>query len=260
LFQKNVSKNFRRYNSHVGPYNINYNLLINPWVPLLWSVMFPGFGHLLLGAYLDGYLLIIWEIGINNMSHLNQAIIYTFHGKYELAKSVLSVKWAILYLPVYLFSMWDSYRTTVETNYMYYLAEKENARVVPYQISGVSISYLDKINPLMSVVWTCCVPGLGHIIMHRLLTGVFLFVWWLVICHFSNLTSALYYTLIGSFTQAIQILQPQWLLFMPSLYGYAIFETYTSSVELTKLFKIEQTQHFQSNYQSTVFKLPGKEK
>ena len=49
-----------------------------PWVSAWWSAAFPGFGHMFIGKYLHGFILIIWELVVNNMSHLNMAIALSF--------------------------------------------------------------------------------------------------------------------------------------------------------------------------------------
>jgi len=67
----------RRYKAHVSIVGTTQLHLRNPFIIAGWSAAFPGFGHLLLSKYLRGYSLFMWEILVNNMAHLNQAIMYS---------------------------------------------------------------------------------------------------------------------------------------------------------------------------------------
>lgn len=70
----------RRYKTHVSLVGTTQLHLRNPYIIAWWSAAFPGFGHLLLSKYLRGYALILWELLVNNMAHLNYGIIYSFTG------------------------------------------------------------------------------------------------------------------------------------------------------------------------------------
>ena len=77
---------------------------------------FPGTGHILLQKYMRGFLLCIWEVVVNTQAHINLAMVYSFNGQIDRAKEVLDLRWMALYAPVYLFSIYDSYRTAVDLN------------------------------------------------------------------------------------------------------------------------------------------------
>lgn len=77
---------------------------------LFWSIALPGFGQLLNGKFLKGALLIILEFIINVYSHLNVAIIMSFHGEIQSAIDRIDYQWLLFYPCVYLFAMWDAYR------------------------------------------------------------------------------------------------------------------------------------------------------
>ncbi|MDP4146548.1 MAG: hypothetical protein Q8936_19065 [Bacillota bacterium] len=255
---KAVGKHIRRYNSYMGNLNVNYNFLINPWIPLMWSFIFPGFGHMLLGMFVEGYVLIIWEIIVNTSSHLNEAMLYSFTGRFELAKHVLNLNWALLYIAVYIFAAWDSYRSSCDTNKVNILAEKENATIIPYKLTSFSFVYLEKFKPNVVAMWSAFMPGLGQIILHRIPSGFFILGWWMFLCYRSNLPLAGYYTMIGSFDMVFTVLKPQWFLYLPSLYTFAIYDSYFFTVELNKLFKLEQASFFKKEFQNTQFKIPWK--
>ncbi|KHF38522.1 hypothetical protein [Halalkalibacter okhensis] len=239
----------RRYKAHVSVFGTTQLHLRNPYIIAWWSAAFPGFGHLLLSKYLRGFTLFIWEILINNMTNLNLSMVYSFTGNIDMAKEVLDPKWFLFYIPVYLFSIWDSYRTTVDMNKVYVLAERENANFSTYSIGALEINYLDKRRPIMAVLWSLFTPGLGQLYIHRVMTALFTTSFTIVFVYFSNLLVAVHYLFLGDITQATQALDPQWLLFIPSHIGFAVYDSYVNTVENNKLFESEQRKYFKSNYQ-----------
>ncbi|MED3882936.1 hypothetical protein [Priestia megaterium] len=104
----------------------------------------------------------MWEIFINQQTNLNLAMMYSFTGRIESAKAVLDVRLLFLYIPVYLFAIWDSNRTTVELNKIYLLVDKEDARFNSFSINAVGVNYLEKRNPIMAFLWACTIPSLGQ--------------------------------------------------------------------------------------------------
>lgn len=223
--------------------------LRNPYIIAWWSATIPGFGHLLLEKYIRAYLLILWEMVINTQAHLNMAIVYSFTAQFEQAKDTLDVRWMSLYAPVFIFAMFDSYRTTVDLNKTYILAERENAKFSPFKISGVEINYLDKRTPWVAAVWSALMPGMGHLYIHRILTAFYLLGVWILIVYQSHGLQAFHYTLLGEFSKTTSILDAQWALFAPSIVFYAIYDAYINTVENNKLFGKEQKAFLKKDYQ-----------
>lgn len=239
----------RRFKAHVSALGTTQLHQRNPFIIAWWSAAFPGFGHLLLSKYLRGYALFIWEIFINNMANLNQAIAYSFTGNIDMAKEVLEPRLLLLYIPVYIFGIWDSYRTTVDMNKVFLLAERENADFSSYTISATEINYLDKRRPSMAVLWSVFTPGLGQLYIHRVMTAVFTMVFMVVFVYFSNVLIAVQLLFIGDIQQATQVINPQWFLFLPSLFGFSVYDSYVNTVENNKLFESEQKKFLKKNYQ-----------
>ncbi|PWK11286.1 hypothetical protein [Tumebacillus permanentifrigoris] len=76
---------------------------------LLWSIAFPGFGQLLNGQVFKGVLFVGLEFLINVQSHLNAAIITSFHGDLSASVQQTNYQWLMFYPCVYMFAVWDSY-------------------------------------------------------------------------------------------------------------------------------------------------------
>jgi len=245
----------RRYKAHVSILGTTQLHLRNPYIIAWWSASFPGFGHLLLNKFLRGYLLLIWEVFINLKAKVNLAMIYSFQGKFELAKEIMNTRWVIMYIPVYLFAIWDSYRTTVDMNNVYILAEREDHTFNSFSLGALEINYLDKRNPLMAVLWSLFIPGLGHLYIHRILTSLFITVWLIVFFYHSHVLEAISLLLIGKLSESTSVLKPEWLLFLPSLYCFSIYDSYVNTVENNKLFEKEQRKYLKENYQNRNFQI-----
>ncbi|WP_033829720.1 hypothetical protein [Bacillus andreraoultii] len=250
----------RRYKAHVSILGTTQLHLRNPYIIAWWSAAFPGFGHMLLSKYLRGYALFIWEVFVNINAHVNSAMIYSFQGNIGMAKEVLDTRWLLMYIPVYLFSIWDSYRTTVDMNRVYILAERENHRFNSYSLGSLEINYLDKRNPVLSVMWSLFIPGLGQLYIHRILTAVFVIIWLVVFYYYSHVQEAVVLLFLGKVKEATSVLNPEWLLFIPSHYGFATYDAYINTVENNKLFEKDLRNYLKDNYQSPEFKIRNGQK
>ncbi len=253
----NIQKQgFRRTVAKVSVLNINYIHLRNPWVIAWWSAAFPGCGHMSLGLYVKGFILMVWEFVINLNAKLNTAMVLSFTGQFDQAVKVLDLRWLLLYIAVYVHSIGDSYRFTVDMNHHYILARKENAPIALMKISSFGINFLNKRHPWVSLLWSALMPGMGHLYLHRILSGFILLLAWIICCYQSRFLVSMHYSFIGDFPAALAVLEKQWLLFMPSIYGFALYESYVVAVEYNNLYKKEQIQYLQAEYQSTRFRFP----
>lgn len=248
----------RRSICHISFLGVTQLHLRNPFVVACWSVAFPGMGHLMLSKYLRGFALFLWELFVNHKARVNLLILYSFIGDFEKAKAVVDIQWLSLYIPTYLFAIWDSYRTTVDLNQLYILAAREDAEISPFKIGALEINYLDKRTPWVSAIWSLLIPGAGHLYTHRLITSIFLVIWWIAICYYSKLLPATHYTLLGDFSQAKAVLNMQWFLNVPSVYFFAMYDAYKYTVENNKLFDWEQSKFLKKDYQNPDFIMPSK--
>jgi hypothetical protein len=250
------SSSVRRYTAYVSPLGTTQLHLRNPFVIAWWSLAFPGLGHLLLSKYLRGYLLFIWELYVNTHAHINLAILYSFTDRFQMAKDVLDINWVLLYIPTYIFAVWDAYRTTVDLNHQYMLAAREDAEVKMFNINSMEINYLDKRTPWNSAMWSSLMPGLGQIIIHRVPAAIFIIISFIVIAQQSKMVPAFHYTFLGQFDQAKSYINPQWFLNLPSVWLSAVYDAYSNTVSNNKLFDWEQTKFLKKNYENKNFKMP----
>ncbi|WP_071394260.1 hypothetical protein [Bacillus tuaregi] len=245
----------RRYIAHVSIFGSTQLHLRNPYIIAWWSAAFPGFGHMLLSKYLRGYVLFIWEVVVNIKAHVNSSMIYSFQGNIDMAKEVLDTRWLLMYIPVYLFGIWDSYRTTVDMNKIYLLAEREEHRYNSFALGAIEVNYLDKRNPIISLMWSLFIPGLGQLYIHRILTAFFVIIWLVIFYYYSHVQEAVVLLFLGKVEEATTVINPEWLLFIPSHYGFAVYDSYINTVENNKLFEKDVRKHLIENYQSQGFKI-----
>ncbi len=248
----------RRYKAFVSAAGTTQLHLRNPFVIAWWSAAFPGLGHLLLSKYLRGYILFIWEVIINMEANINLAILYSFTGRFDMARDVLDKEWALLYIPTYLFAIWDSYRTACDVNHCYMLAQREDAEIKAFAISAFEFNYLDKRSPLAAGVWSLLMPGTGQLYIHRIPTSIFLLTWWIATVYLTKLLPGVHYTLLGQFQQAKQVMDPHWLLNIPSIFFFSFYDAYANTVENNRLFEEEQSRFLKKEYQNNSFKMPSK--
>ena len=245
----------RRYTAHVSIFGTTQIHLRSPSIVAWWSAAFPGFGHMLLSKYLRGFVLVIWEVIVNIQANVNLAIIYSFQGKIDLAIDVLDTRWLMVYFPVYIFGIWDSYRTTVDLNKVYILADREEHRFNSFNIAAFEINYLELRSPVMAGLWSLFVPGLGQLYLHRIVSGFFIIFFSLLFFYLSHFLEAANLLMIGEVKQATSVLNAEWLLMLPSIYGFSFFDAYMHTVENNKLFKKEQRKFLRVNYQHPDFQL-----
>ncbi|AXF55051.1 DUF6677 family protein [Salicibibacter kimchii] len=246
----------RRFKAYVGPIGTTQLHLHNPYIVAWWSASLPGFGHMLLSKHVRGIILFLWEILINIMSKLNLAMVYSFTGQVEMAKEVIEPRWVLLYIPVYIFTIWDSYRSAVDINHQFLLAEHENAPFTTYHLDSLEINYLDKKVPAMAALWSLLAPGLGHLYIQRILVAFFMLFWFIVIVYFSGVLMAIHHLFLGQISQATEVLDPLWFLFFPSLIGFVVYDAYVHTIENNKLFESVQRNSLKGHYQTYRVKIP----
>jgi len=256
--QKDKESTIRRQVAYISFLGTTQLHLRNPFIVACWSAAFPGMGHLLLSKYLRGFLLFTWEVFINYKAHINLLILYSFIGDFEKAKQVVDVRWMALYIPTYIFAIWDSYRSAVDLNNVYKLAAREDAQIEPFKIGALEINYIDKRKPWVALMWSLLAPGSGQVYIHRLVAATFVIVWTGIIAYYSRVLPAFNYTLLGSFNQAKSVLDMQWFLNIPSVYLFSAYDAYINTVENNKLFDWEQTKFLKKDYQNSNFIVPFK--
>src|SRR5699024_7002950 len=175
--------------------------------------------------------------------------------EFDLVHQVLDARWLILYLPIYFFIFWDSYRTTVDLNFYYILAYWEQLRIYICNIVAFDIEFLDKRKQFMAAIASLFVPGLGQLYLNRLIVAIIILLFTISFLYLSTFLNSLTLLFAVELQQANKVLHIQWFLYLPPIYGFTVFNTYINAVENNKLFAKEQRFFLKDNYQHPNFQI-----
>jgi hypothetical protein len=238
----------------------NFLKLTNPWVVLWWSAAFPGFGYLILGDFVLGFVLMIFEMIVNTLGGINSSIYFSMIGDFEQAKEVLDKRWFLAYMAIYVFVMYDSYRRAVEYNKAYLLAYREKTQDLNiFDLAPLGIGNLDKTSPANAVIWSALSSGVSAMYYKNMPNLIFSLFWIGILSYKSRLLEGIHYAFIMDFSKTKEVLDPQWFLFFPSVYVFVIYHTYILSIYNNKSYDLTLSRFLKKDFQKIDFPLPIKE-
>ncbi|MEI5905927.1 hypothetical protein WAK64_02450 [Bacillus spongiae] len=245
------------YLNITSQYSISSLRIQNPYIVAWWSAAFPGFGHLLIGKLYLGYFLIVWEVIVNSLAHLNEGIYYSMVGEFEQAVHVLNVQYLVLYSPIYIYIIWDSYRCTQEINHLTRAVFQEKKSSIHQQNMDIIDHNVNlKRNPIQSIIWSMLFPSLGYMYNNKFLSFIFGLLLWVTLSTLSHVYDGLYYSYIGDFQLAIDTVKPKWLLFLPSIYVFFAYHAFVDSVEHNRLSEFMNKIKLAKKFNPKSFKMP----
>lgn len=233
--------------SHTG---ISFLQRKDPWMAAWWSATFPGFGHYLNGQFLRGTFLTLSEVITNTLGHINEAIVYSFCGRFEEAQAVAEPQWVLGYIIIYFYAIWDSYRGALWQNKMCDLAENEDEPLSLAIFHPYEHQYIEQKKPGTAAFYSFLFPGLGQLYNHQMAIAIWAVLWWWIYLFLSGAPESLIFLIQGQLQQSVAVLQPQWLLFMPSVAGGSVYYAYITAIGHNRLFRLEQRQHLLKRYQN----------
>lgn len=251
-----IRSTYSRKRASLGMLSLNQIHYTSPWVAMAWSFFFPGFGHILLGEYIQGWVLFLWELFVNVHAHFNVAIMLALTGRFNESIQELSAGgtyWILLYGTVFCYALFASYRLAVETNQLFTLAMEEDIPIEIFKINALQFNFFNKRSPWVAAIWSLLMPGLGGMCNRKMTSSVFALGWWIAIVYFSHMLPSTEYTLTGRFHQATTILNVEWILFLPSMYGFAFYNAYVSMVAQNEVFAKQQSKFLKTIYQRSCF-------
>jgi hypothetical protein len=110
---------------------------------VLWSIALPGFAQLLTGNLVKGIFFVILEFLVNVNSNFNKGIMYSFLGETEKAMYVMDYQWLMFYPCLYMFAMWDAYRSV--------MPEDEKITFLPFVFSAYFVTVGLMISPKVKI-------------------------------------------------------------------------------------------------------------
>ncbi|MCI1858673.1 MAG: hypothetical protein LKI94_11390 [Sporolactobacillus sp.] len=239
----------RRYKAVLncfGTAQINHR---NPAVIAWWSAALPGFGHMLLNMHLKGNIFFLTEMVINLQSRLNLAIVYTLTGQFKEAGELLDTRLILIYIPFYIFCIWDSYRSTIDVNMICRIVDLKPIKMRAFDMQTLEVCYLDRRIPHAAAIWSLFLPGLGQIYNRRTLNAFTLIFWTIMITYFSRDLQSLLLLAHGQFEQARNVIDMEWALFIPSVCFGSAYDAYIATIEYNQLFMHEQSEYLRREWQ-----------
>jgi len=108
-------------------------------------------------------------------------------------------------------------------------------------LNSIEINHLDKRTPWAASLWSALMPGLGQVYIHRIPSALFSMSWFIVMAYKAKLLPAIHYTMLGQFDQVKAFYSnpesSHWLLNIPCIYFFAVYEPYVNAIEDNKLFR-----------------------
>ncbi len=252
----NIGRNPRHPKATLTNFGALGTHLRNPWVSAWWSAALPGFGHLLISKHFTGFLLLTWEFFVNTQAHINYAIVLSFTGRFQEARDIVDQRWLLLYIAVYVYAIWGSYQETIEENKYYIIAEREDFPISPSRVTNLEFGFAVRRKPLLAALWSLLTPGLGHVYTKKVMEGLIVLICWIATAYMSHFCEAIVFSLVGDFDRAKAVIDYQWMLFGPSLYGYAVYASYAAVVEVNKYVDAEQARYLKQEYMDSEFPMP----
>ncbi|MDG0790331.1 hypothetical protein OMP38_05305 [Cohnella ginsengisoli] len=127
----------------------------------------------MINQYARGVLFTLTEMLVNKLCRLNEAIVYTFCGRFEDAAEVLDPNWAFGYATIYLFAVWDSYRGARSQGCLRSLSDG-GAPIRRMLIHPLEVQYLERKNPLAGLFLFAAVPGTRSAVQSTIWLGLLL--------------------------------------------------------------------------------------
>ncbi|MFC7391785.1 hypothetical protein [Scopulibacillus cellulosilyticus] len=202
----------------------------------------------------------IWEFFVNLKAHVNESIFYTLTGDFEMAKTVIDTRWFLLYIFVYIFTMWDTYSLAIDINKYSQLSDRTDSPIKPFNIGAIELNFLDPRKPWNAAFWGFVNPGLEAIYNNRLPMGFFSLIIFILAVYKSNVLPAIHLTFEGKTESAGSVINYQWFLNLPSLMLFSASSGYHDIRSTNQLFKIEQSRYLTDNYQPKNYIMPNNKK
>lgn len=222
----------------ISPVGVVFLHKRNPWVALACSIALPGLGHFYCGAYTRGAILMSWEIIVNQFGRVNLAIMLSSLGHYAEAQAVVRYEWAVMYPLFYILSMWDSYRLAVDLNNVAELEERQHTRsFATMSLTWTEVNVLRRRKPWVAAFLSLLLAGAGHLYNFQLVKALVLMGWHIAIFLNSGLNNAAIATMHGNWSEVHRLIGYQWLLFLPSIHVFNVWNAYHDAVELNNLYE-----------------------
>ncbi|WP_421384268.1 hypothetical protein ACOJQI_06645 [Bacillus salacetis] len=140
-----------------------HNKSISKLEAILWSIALPGFPQLLKNSLVKGIFFVALEFLINVQSNFNEGIRLSFLGETRLAAEVINYQWLMFYPCLYMFAMWDAFKSAE--------GERDKYSFLPFVCTAYTVTTGLMLSPRIFIKeifigpiffpMLCVLPGVG---------------------------------------------------------------------------------------------------
>jgi hypothetical protein len=140
-----------------------HNKSISKLEAILWSIALPGFPQLLKNSIIKGIFFVALEFLINVQSNFNEGIRLSFLGETRLAAEVINYQWLMFYPCLYMFAMWDAFKSAE--------GERDKYAFLPFVCTAYTVTTGLMLSPRIFIneifigpiffPMLCVLPGVG---------------------------------------------------------------------------------------------------
>lgn len=99
-------------------------------------------------------------------------------------------------------------------------------------------------HPWVTAWWSAAIPGFGHLFVSNHFTGLLLIAWEFLVNTQAHINAAIVLSFTGRFAEARAIVDPRWLLLYTTVYVYALWDSYTETIEQNKFYVIAEREDY----------------
>lgn len=96
------------------------------------------------------------------------------------------------------------------------------------------MNYLYERNPWQIVWWSAAFPGAGHLALCKYLSGGILLIWEFFVNIKAHINEAIFYSMIGEFQIAKEVIDTRWFLLYSTVYIFAMWDCYKLTIDINK--------------------------
>lgn len=133
--------------------------------------------------------------------------------------------------------------------------EKQPYRRYVSALSTISINTLNLKNPWLAVCWSISFPGFGHYYNGNYIFGMLLMIWEIIINGSAKINLCIFYTLIGDFQKAKEVINLNTFLIYGGVYIFCMWDSYRRAIEINKQYLLA----YKNDENITSFKMTGME-
>lgn len=109
---------------------------------------------------------------------------------------------------------------------------KQSTRI--YLTTSFNQNFIHIRNPWVAVWWSAAFPGFGHIMLNSYIMGLVLIIFEFTINTLSNLNLGIFYSMIGDFDKAKEVINKRIFFGYMGIYIFAMFDCYRRAVSLNE--------------------------